>query len=229
MCGRFTLTASPDALTGFFSLADVPPLEPRYNIAPTQQVFAVRADQNGHRQVAMLRWGLIPSWANDPGIGNKMLNARSETAADKPSFGAAIRKRRCLIAASGFFEWQKTSAKKQPYYIHSRDDGPLAFAGLWERWDRGERPVESCTILTTCANDMMRPLHDRMPVILDANDFNRWLDPTTQDAQELTPLMVPCPDDVLTAYPVSTWVNNVRNQGPKCIEPVGAGRPAELG
>jgi putative SOS response-associated peptidase YedK len=221
MCGRFTLTASPDELTGFFGLAAAPPLEPRYNIAPTQQVFAVRADQGGHRQGAMLRWGLIPSWANDPGIGNKMLNARSETAADKPSFRGAMRRRRCLIAASGFFEWQKVGSKKQPYYIHSRDDGPLAFAGLWERWDKGEGPVESCTILTTGANDLMRPLHDRMPVILDAQDFDRWLDAATQEADEVTPLLVPCPEGVLTNYAISTRVNNVRNQGPRCIEPIG--------
>jgi putative SOS response-associated peptidase YedK len=225
MCGRFTLTASPDALTGFFGLADVPPLEPRYNIAPTQQVFAVRPDQAGHRQGGLLKWGLIPSWANDPGIGNRMLNARSETAADKPSFRSALRKRRCLIAASGFFEWQKAGAKKQPYYVRSRDGGPLAFAGLWERWDKGEGPVESCTILTNEANGLMRPLHDRMPVILDARDFDRWLDPATQDADEVAPLLVPCPEDVLTAYPVSTWVNSPRNQGPKCVEAIGAGVP----
>src|SRR5260370_28423710 len=143
MCGRFTLKASPVELTNLFGLADLPPTEPRYNIAPTQTVFAVRVNPAGNREAALLRWGLIPSWADDPKIGYRMINARSETAADKPAFRHAFRRKRCLIAADGFYEWQKTDAKtKQPFYINMRDGNPFAFAGLWETWAKDERPVE---------------------------------------------------------------------------------------
>jgi putative SOS response-associated peptidase YedK len=153
-----------------------------------------------------------------------MINARSETAADKPAFRHAFRRKRCLIAASGFYEWQKTGDKqKQPYYIHRRDDKPFAFAGLWEVWSKGEEPVESSTILTTEANDLMRPLHDRMPVILDTKNFDRWLDSAQQDPKKLEPLLVPYSGKSLAAYPISTWVNSPRNQGPKSIEPVAEG------
>jgi putative SOS response-associated peptidase YedK len=154
-----------------------------------------------------------------------MINARSETVADKPAFRSAFRKRRCLIPASGFFEWQKTDGKKQPYYIRWADSKPFAFAGLWELWKRGEHPVESCTILTTDANDLMRPLHDRMPVILDVKDFDRWLDTAAQDLNERAPLLVLCREDVLTAYPVSTRVNSPRNDDARC----GAGRSGRTG
>ena len=223
MCGRFTLRASPVDLTHLFGLAEVPPLEPRYNIAPTQTVFAVRVDEEGKRSLVLLKWGFIPSWATDTKIGYRMINARSETAADKPAFRHAFRRKRCLVATSGFYEWQKTDAKqKQPYHIHRRDDKPFAFAGLWEAWSKGEEPLESCTILTTEANDLMRPLHDRMPVILDVKDFDRWLDPAMQEPKKLKELLVPYAGDELTAYPISTWVNSPRNQGPRCIEPVGA-------
>jgi putative SOS response-associated peptidase YedK len=223
MCGRFTLRASPVDLTSLFGFAEVPPTEPRYNIAPTQAVFAVRVDEDGKRAPVLLKWGLIPSWADDPKIGYKMINARSETAADKPAFRHAFRRKRCLIAASGFYEWQKTGTKqKQPYYIHRSDDKPFAFAGLWEAWHKGEEPVESCTILTTEANDLMRPLHDRMPVILDEKDFDHWLDPAMQEPKKLEPLLVPYSSTGLTAYPISTWANSPRNQGPQCIEPVAA-------
>jgi putative SOS response-associated peptidase YedK len=224
MCGRFTLRASPVDLSHLFGLAEIPPTEPRYNIAPTQTVFAVRVNPAGTREAAQLDWGLIPSWATDPKIGYKMINARSETAADKPAFRHAFRRKRCLIATSGFYEWKKLNAKqKQPYYIHRRDDQPFAFAGLWEAWSKGDEPVESCTILTTDANDLMRPLHDRMPVILDGKDFDRWLDPEVQDPAKVQPLLVPYTGDELTAYPISTWVNSPRNQGPQCIEPLATG------
>jgi putative SOS response-associated peptidase YedK len=153
-----------------------------------------------------------------------MNNARSETVADKPAFRHAFRRKRCLIAADGFFEWQKTGTKqKQPFYIHRRDGKPFAFAGLWEAWAKGEEPVESCTILTTEANDLMRPLHDRMPVILDVKDYDRRLYSTQQDPKKLAPLLVPYQGGELTAYPISTWVNSPRNQGPQCIEPMGTG------
>ena len=223
MCGRFTLRASPVDLSHLFDLAEVPPLEPRYNIAPTQTVFALRADAAGKRETAQLRWGLVPAWAKDTKIGYKLINARSDSAATKPSFRNAFKKRRCLIATSGFYEWKKTGAKtKQPYYVHCADGAPFAFAGLWEAWQGDEKPIESCTILTTDANDLMAPIHNRMPVILDAKDFDRWLDPAVQDPAKLQPLLVPYSGSDMTAYPISTFVNSPRNQGPQCIEPVAA-------
>jgi putative SOS response-associated peptidase YedK len=224
MCGRFTHFASNDEIARLLQLAQVPYLAPRYNVAPTQQVFAARVDQAGHREPVLLKWGLIPSWADDPAIGNRMINARSETAADKPSFRSAFRKRRCLIPASGFYEWQAVAGKKQkqPFFIRMEHGQPFAFAGLWEVWNKGEEPVESCTILTPAANDVMKPLHDRMPVILDAKDFDCWLDPTVQDRERLEPLLVPYHEG-LTAFQISTFVNSPRNQGPKGIEPVTPG------
>jgi putative SOS response-associated peptidase YedK len=222
VCGRFTLTASPAELTDFFGLAGVPPFEPHFNIAPTQQVFAVRSDPDGNREPVWLRWGLVPSWADELKIGYRLINARSETAPTKPAFRHTFRKRRCLIAASGFYEWQKTGAQKQPYYIRTRDGRPFAFAGLWESWKRGENPVESCTILTTEANDLMRPLHGRMPVILGVKDYDRWLDPAVQDPKDLAPLLVPYHGRDLAAYPVSTRVNSPRNDDARCVEPIGA-------
>jgi putative SOS response-associated peptidase YedK len=228
MCGRFTLTASPAEPTDFFGLAGVPPFEPHYNIAPTQTVFAVRRDPDGNREPVWLRWGLVPSWADELKIGYRLINAHSETAPTKPAFRSAFRKRRCLIAASGFYEWQKTGAKKQPYYIRTRDGRPFAFAGLWESWKRGENPVESCTILTTAANDLMRPLHDRMPVILDVKDYDRWLDPAAQDPKDLAPLLVPYHGGDLAAYPVSTQVNSPRNDDARCVEPIGAAGQTDI-
>jgi len=217
MCGRFTLRVSPVELADLFGLADLLPAESRYNIAPTQTVFAVRVNPAGNREAAQLKWGLIPSWAADPKIGYRMINARSETAADKPAFRHAFRRKGCLIAADGFYEWQKSGGKKQPYFIRSAAAHPFAFAGLWELWNKGEEPIESCTILTTAANDVMKPLHDRMPVILDPKDFDLWLDPSLQDREKLEPLLVPYHEG-LTAFPISTFVNSPRNQGPKCIE-----------
>ncbi len=224
MCGRFTLYASNDEIARLLDLAQAPAIPPRYNVAPTQQVFAARVDPAGQREPVFLKWGLIASWADDPAIGNRMINARSETVADKPSFCSAFRKRRCLIPVSGFYEWQAVAGKKQkqPFFIRMEHGQPFAFAGLWEAWNKGEEPIESCTILTTAANDVMKPLHDRMPVILDAKDYGTWLDPAVQDRERLEPLLVPYHEG-LTAFPVSTWVSSPRNQGPKCIEPLAAG------
>jgi putative SOS response-associated peptidase YedK len=228
MCGRFTLTSSPDQLTALFGLVELTRIEPRYNIAPTQTVFAVRVNQAGEREPGFFRWGLIPSWADDPAIGNRMINARSETVADKPAFRSAFRKRRCLIPASGFYEWQKTGGQKQPYHIRTRDGQPFAFAGLWERWEKGGEPVESCTILTAEANDLMRPLHERMPVILHREDYDRWLDTGLQEPRKLVPLLVPYSGDELTAYPVSTQVNNARHDDARCVEPTGTDGPTDI-
>jgi putative SOS response-associated peptidase YedK len=221
MCGRFTLRTTGKAVADFFGLREIPELLARYNIAPTQPVAAVRVSQHhAGRELAMLRWGLIPAWAADPAIGNRMINARADTVATKPAFRKAFRQRRCLIVADGFYEWKKLNGRKQPYYIRLQDGGPFAFAGLWEHWDRGDRPIDSCTILTTDANELVGSIHDRMPVILDPGDYNLWLDPDIEDAKRLEPLLVPYRSEAMAAYPVSTMVNNPKADDPRCIEPV---------
>lgn len=220
MCGRFNLRANSATLKEVFPLLEIPELTPRYNIAPTQSVAAVRLDDHGQR-VDMLRWGLIPFWAEDKKIGYKLINARADSVASKPAFRSAFRKRRCLVLADGFYEWQKTDGKKQPYCIGRSDGRPFAFAGLWEHWDKGE-PINSCTIITTDANDVVRPLHDRMPAILLPTDFDRWLDPTA-GAEELQSLLRPLAAELTRAYPVSTHVNNVKNDDPRCLEPLQSG------
>jgi putative SOS response-associated peptidase YedK len=241
MCGRFTLRTPWPVLIEHFQLdvsgeRQLELFEPRYNIAPTQEIMAVRADvPSGRRYASMLRWGLVPSWSKEPTAGAPMINARGESLAEKPTFRTAFRSRRCLIPADGFYEWQQPAGggrgNKQPYYIHRRDGAPFAFAGLWEAW-RGQRPektrqpedgdrplkVESCTIVTTAANSALSDLHDRMPVILAPGDYDMWLDPDIQDAAALQHLIAPCGDDELVAEPVSTHVNRVANDDPRCIE-----------
>jgi putative SOS response-associated peptidase YedK len=221
MCGRFTLTTSRKQVAEQFPLFEVPDLEPRFNIAPTQPVAAARVlAEPERREVVLLRWGLIPSWADDPAIGNRLLNARAETVADKPSFRSAYRKRRCLIPADGFYEWQKLGKQKQPYFIHLRDGALFAFAGLWEHWERDGQPVESCTILTTTANELVRPLHERMPVIIEPRDYPRWLDPGNQTAAGLDVLLRPYPAEAMGLYAVSTHVNNPRHEDAECLKPL---------
>jgi putative SOS response-associated peptidase YedK len=203
-------------------LADTPLFDARYNIAPTQPVAVVRATSAG-RELAWLRWGLIPSWATDPAIGNKLINARAETVSEKPSFRSAFKQRRCLIPASGFYEWQKVSAgRKQPHFIRPRDGGLFSFAGLWERWNdpQGEM-IETFTILTTGANDVMRPLHERMPVIIDPAADALWLDPGTE-AVTLHSLLMPYPGERMEAFPINPWVSDPKHEGPRCLEPVSA-------
>jgi putative SOS response-associated peptidase YedK len=217
MCGRFTLTAPAKVIGELFPLFDLAEERPRYNIAPTQGVLAVRAGEDGKPELARLRWGLVPSWAADPSIGNRLLNARADTAAVKPAFRAAFRQRRCLVLADGFYEWQKLVGRKQPHYFRLRDGSPFAFAGLWERWDKSESPLESCTILTTEANELLRKVHDRMPVILPRAAFERWLDPTVKAVPELQALLCPFSPDLMTGYPVGTLVNNPRHDDPGCI------------
>jgi putative SOS response-associated peptidase YedK len=220
MCGRFALFASGDEVAKRFQLAETPLFELRYNIAPTQSIAAIRSTPAG-RQLSFLRWGLIPSWASDPAIGNRLINARSETVADKPSFRSAFKQRRCLIPASGFYEWQKTSARsKQPYCIRPRDGGLFALAGLWERWhDPQGEAVQTCTILTTEANELMRTLHDRMPVILDPSADALWLDPRSS-ADVLRSLFVPFASERMEAYAVNPYVSNAKHEGPRCLEPM---------
>ena len=219
MCGRYTLTARREAVAAAFDLDDFFDLPPRYNIAPTQWVPAVRLDpEGGGREVSAFKWGLIPPWVDEPGIGNRLINARAETVAERPAFRSAFRRRRCLVVADGFYEWAREYGKS-PYYFRLRDGGPFAFAGLWERWERGEEPVESCTLITTEANGVVAPVHGRMPVILKPEDYARWLDPGERRPAALAGLLVPIPEDRMVAHPVSKRVNNPRNEGPGCIEP----------
>lgn len=220
MCGRFTLAATSEDLKDHYSLQELPFVAPRYNIAPTQPVAAVRLNEKGVREFTHFQWGLIPSWAKDPAMGAKMINARSETAAEKPAFRAAFKRRRCLIPASGFYEWRKANGHKQPMYIHEANHGILSLAGLWEIWQSPDGGLlETCTILTTTPNELMNPIHDRMPVILDPADYSMWLDSQTQPDQ-LQHLLRPADPERLAVYPVSTAVNRVQNDSPECILPL---------
>lgn len=221
MCGRFSLSASPAELATLFDLDNFPELPARFNIAPTQPVAVVRqAHDSTRREVTLMRWGLIPSWAKDISIGSRMINARAETVAEKPSFRAAFKRRRCLIPASGFFEWQKRADRKQPYFIGMEEQGPFALAGLWEYWEGADgSALETTTILTTTPNDLVKPLHNRMPVILHPQDFSDWLNPSTR-ADFLMHLLRPYPAADMIAYPVSTLVNSPANDRPECVEPL---------
>jgi putative SOS response-associated peptidase YedK len=230
MCGRFTLRTPATVLIEHFDLdvrneTQLALFDPRYNIAPTQDVVVVRADADtGRRAASMMRWGLLPSWTKQIAGGPPMINARSETLAEKPAFRPAFGSRRCLIPADGFYEWQLTpgarKGKKQPYYIHRPDGNPFAFAGLWETWRNPDSQlvIESCTIVTTGANAALASLHDRMPVILAPNDYGLWLDAKVNEPTKLQYLLASCGDDELMAEPVSTHVNRVANDDPRCIE-----------
>jgi putative SOS response-associated peptidase YedK len=224
MCGRFTITFSPEDIQAFFDLAEARDFDPRFNVAPSQKVPAIRTE-DGRRRLALLHWGLIPFWADDPKIGYRTINARAETVHKSPAFRAAFRKRRCIIPAGGFFEWLKKGKEKQPFYIYRQDGNPMAFAGLWEHWegeDKGERKtIESCTILTTTSNDLVGKLHDRMPVILEQEDVGLWLDPQEEGVSRLQALLIPAPSENIRMHPVSSYVNKPQNEGAECIDPVG--------
>lgn len=222
MCGRFTLKTPTKEIVQQLDLPSLPEIRARYNIAPTQQVLVVRAKEGGgSREAVLMKWGLIPSWAKDVKIGNKAINARGDTAAEKPMFRSAMKRRRCLIPADGFFEWKQTSAKKkQPYYIGLKQQKLFCFAGLWEHWHNEEQAIDSCTILTTEANDFLRPLHDRMPVILPAEAYDEWLDPATQDASQVGHMLAPFPSNQMQAFAVSTEVNKPTHDEPELIERV---------
>jgi putative SOS response-associated peptidase YedK len=226
MCGRFTLYASPKAIAEVFGVAEPLYVQHHYNIALTQSVAVVREQPETHqRELALLHWELIPFWADDPSIGNRMINSRSETAAKKPAFRRAFRSRHCLVVADGFYEWQKMDGKKQkqPFFIRMKNSRPFGMAGLWERWDKEGDPIESCTILTTEANELMRPIHDRMPVIIPPDQFDNWLDPGAHDEKQQAGLLRPFSSSAMTAYPISTKVNNPRNDVAGCIEPLQEG------
>lgn len=222
MCGRFTLSTPADVVGELFGLATAPALTPRYNIAPSQGVAVVRAAGEG-RELVTMRWGLIPSWAKGPEIGDRLINARSETAAGKPSFRAALRQRRCVLPADGFFEWRKDGPRKQPHLICFRDRRPFAMAGLWERWTGPEGPVESCTILTTVANEVVAPIHERMPVIIPRERCAQWLAPGAKDQVELAALLCPHDPAEMEAYTVSLRVNNPAHDDAQCVAPIEPG------
>ncbi len=225
MCGRFSLTATPDqliaAFPAFLSPNSIHKLEPRYNIAPSQPVAVITNE--GNHQLDYYSWGLIPAWAKDPKIGYKMINARSETLAEKPSFKSPYRYRRCIIPASGFFEWKREPGKntKIPHHVQMNTKLPFAMAGLWEIWSSPDgSEIRSCNIITTKPNQIVAPIHNRMPVILPSDAIKQWLDPQLQSPQQLNLLLQPYPAELMEAYPVSTTVNNPRNDSPDCIQPI---------
>lgn len=220
MCGRFTLTVDPQVIQQEFGVQTVAAdLKPRYNIAPTQPVAVVVND--GGRRLEMFRWGFIPFWARDPAIGNRMINARAETVAEKASFKNSLKNRRCLVVADGFFEWRKEAQGKTPFYIRLASGRPFAFAGLWDTWSPKEGdPVRSCTIITTAPNEFMASIHNRMPVILTPAAVDRWLDPDESSPEALQPLLQPYPAELMMGYPVSRVVNSPANDSPVCIEPL---------
>lgn len=246
MCGRYASSRQPDELVAEFGVqaAEVPVLAPDYNVAPTKEVYAVleRPPRDGagpeeahaERQLRVLRWGLVPSWAKDPSVGNRMINARVETIATKPSFRSAFRKRRAILPADGYYEWyptqEKTSSgkvRKQPFFIHPRDGSVLAMAGLYEVWrdptrdeDDPKRWRWTCTVITTTATDELGRIHERMPLMLDRSRYDAWLDPALSDPDRLTDLLRPASPDLLEAYPVSSLVSSVRNNGPELIAPL---------
>jgi putative SOS response-associated peptidase YedK len=247
VCGRFVQVSSPELLVERFGVDELatPRHEPSYNVAPRATVYAVRdrvggggsadrrrkagacdgdhrdQDDTRRRYLSELRWGLIPSWAKDPKIGDRMINARAESLADKPAYERAFRRHRCLVPADGFYEWQRHGSRKQPIFIHRRDGEPMAFAGLWAAWRDGSVTdaewLRSCAIVTTSANGTVAPLHDRMPVVLEERDWDRWLDPVSGDVEALARLLRPVSDELLVAYPVGTAVNSADNDGPELV------------
>ena len=219
MCGRFAFYSPDEATAALFGATGSLDLGPRYNIAPTQDIAAVRnREGDDARELVALRWGLVPFWAKDPAIGNRMINARAETVAEKPAFRAAYRRRRCLVLADGFYEWHREASVKIPWYISMASEEPFAFAGLWEHWrsKESDESLETATLITTQANDFLAPLHHRMPVILEPERAERWL---AGDDELVGTASVDCPK--LKAWPVSRRVNNARNEGDDLIEPDG--------
>ncbi len=221
MCGRFTLTVNPAELQDTFTDYIFPTrYVPRFNIAPSQPVLAIPNDEKNTADFFI--WGLIPMWAKDPSIGNRLINARGETIAEKPSFRGSFKHKRCLVLADGFYEWKTNAGKKTktPYFIHMKDRKPFAFAGLWDSWEGSDgSSVKTCTIITTEPNELMESLHNRMPVILHPRDYGKWLDTSPQTPENLLPLIKPYPADFMSAYPVSTLVNKPDNDSPQLVVP----------
>ncbi|HEX2253704.1 MAG TPA: SOS response-associated peptidase [Thermoanaerobaculia bacterium] len=226
MCGRYTLTTPGEVLADLFELAEVPQLVPRFNIAPTQVAPVVRVveevtpaaeEATGPRRLDLLRWGLVPYWAEDPSIGNRMINARAETVATKPAYRSSFRRQRCLVVADGFYEWKKEGGGKQPYWIHRDDGAPVAFAGLWSRWAKGGEPLETFTILTRDATGAAAEIHHRMPVVLAREDWPLWLDPAVGEREPLEAVLAREPAS-LALRRVSRRVNSPANDNPECLE-----------
>ena len=231
MCGRFARFSPAHIFRMLFELEEFLDLEPQYNIAPGQEIHAVRGivirdnqQRNAttttsfSKEVAPFQWGLIPFWSKDPKIGVKMINARSETITEKPAYREPLKKHRCLIPIDGFYEWQKRKDGKQPYFIRMNDKKPFALGGIWDKWTSPQgKIVESCSILTTTPNDIVKSIHNRMPVIIDPKDFDLWLDPTIKEPEEIKHLFTPYKASAMEAYPITNFVNSPKNQGEKCI------------
>lgn len=224
MCGRLVIDLSPEMITEIYGIIRKieRELNPRYNVTPSQTIPIVREDAEGNRELVFVRWGLIPFWAKDVAIGNSLINARSETAAEKPSFRSAFKRRRCIIPTGGFYEWQRQDGKrKQPWYFRMADGSPVSIAGLWEHWKGSDgQIIESCSILTTSANELMAPIHERMPVILNHGDNETWLNPKLTDVAVLQGFCRPCSSEILSAYPVSPMVNSPKIDSAECIAPI---------
>lgn len=221
MCGRFVLKDNIKTLSKNFDFDqdDDVLFEPKYNISPGQNVPIIIKEET--RKCAIMRWGLVPSWSNDPLIGFQMINARSETVAQKPSFKNSLRKRRCIVPSNGFYEWKKLDNKtKTPYHIKMKNNKPFGFAGLWDTWNIDGGNLATFTIITTSPNELIKPIHDRMPVILKKEDEDLWLNPDIQNSDEVLHLLKPFSSDDMETYEISTYVNNPRNEGEKCIVPV---------
>ncbi|MFW6255417.1 MAG: SOS response-associated peptidase, partial [Candidatus Sumerlaeota bacterium] len=221
--GRFSLYIPGEKISEIFGLDEVLRMEPRYNVAPTQLVLTIVEDRGRKPQV--VQWGLVPPWAKDPSMASRMINARSETVAEKPAYRAAFHRRRCLLPANNFFAWKKEGGKSLPWCFKRRHDKIIAFAGIWEMWEREGHVIASCSILTTDANDLVKPIHHRMPLILHEDNWDRWLNPETNHLpatalkKELGPLMQAYPADDMTAYRVSEYVNSIHHDDPACLEP----------
>ena len=219
MCGRFALKAPPADIARQFGVDAVPELAPRYNIAPTQDILIIRTDAQARLEAVQVKWGLLPSWAKDISMAAKLANARGETVAEKPAFRSAFRRMRCLIPADGFYEWEATPSGKQPWFLRLKSQAPLAFAGLWEHWQGPDgAALETATLITTDANELVRPVHDRMPVILPPGDWAAWLGAQTK-ADDLKALLKPLPSDLMERYRVSRRMSNARNEGADCVAP----------
>jgi putative SOS response-associated peptidase YedK len=224
MCGRYTLTSSPEVLRALLRYMETPNFPARFNIAPAQPIAIVRVVA-GERHFALVRWGLLPSWVKDPKAFSLLINARGESAADKPAFRAAMKRRRCLIPADGFYEWRAAGDRKRPFYVHAKSGEPLAFAGLWETWTgpNGEE-LDTAAIVTTRANKTLSAIHEHMPVIVPPKAFDLWLNTNDVDATTAAALIAPAPDHLLEAHEISTAVNRTANDNPKLLEPIVAGR-----
>ena len=218
MCGRYARFTPLETYAKLFQARCEIATRPNYNLAPSDAVPAARVSDTGVRELIPLRWGLIPAWAKEAKTGYSTINARAETVAVKPAFRNAFKRRRCLIAADGFYEWRGARGAKQPYFVRLKGGLPFAFAGLWERWRREDKVVESCAIIITNANELVKEIHDRMPVILSPESYDTWLDPSLGERERLQQLLKPYPADLMEAYPVAMAVNNPRNQGAALIE-----------